>query len=304
MSEPLLLEGKPVAETILKTVRSESEKLSREHGIIPGLAVVLVGNDPASTTYVRSKEKKSEELGFTSLTYRLTEETTQEDLLELVTELNEDETVHGILVQSPLPSHIDYNTITLAIDPRKDVDGFHPVNVGKLVIGLDAPLPCTPAGVIEMLKYYRIPTSGARAVVVGRSNIVGKPLANLLMQKRDGGDATVTIAHSSTKDLREVTLEADILIAAIGRPRYITADMVKEGAVVIDVGINRVEDASAKKGYRVVGDVDFDNVAPKCSAITPVPGGVGVMTIAMLMNNTLRSAKGEFEERWSSEIVR
>lgn len=296
MSEPLLLEGKPVAEKILETVRSGSEKLSREQGIIPGLAVVLVGEDPASATYVRSKEKKSEELGFTSLTYRLPAETTQEELLELVEELNEDETVHGILVQSPLPSHIDYNTITLAISPRKDVDGFHPVNVGKLVIGLDAPLPCTPAGVIEMLKYYHIPTSGRRAVVIGRSNIVGKPLANLLLQKREGGDAIVTVAHSAARDLKEITLEADILIAAIGRPLFITPDMVKKGAVVIDVGINRVDDPGAKRGYRVVGDVDFDSVAPGCSAITPVPGGVGLMTIAMLMQNTLRSAQGEFGE--------
>lgn len=296
MSEPLLLEGKPVAEKILETVRSGSEKLSREQGIIPGLAVVLVGEDPASATYVRSKEKKSEELGFTSLTYRLPAETTQEELLELVEELNEDETVHGILVQSPLPSHIDYNTITLAISPRKDVDGFHPVNVGKLVIGLDAPLPCTPAGVIEMLKYYHIPTSGRRAVVIGRSNIVGKPLANLLLQKREGGDAIVTVAHSAARDLKEITLEADILIAAIGRPLFITPDMVKKGAVVIDVGINRVDDPGAKRGYRVVGDVDFENVAPRCSAITPVPGGVGLMTIAMLMQNTLRSAQGEFGE--------
>lgn len=296
MSEPLLLEGKPVAEKILETVRSGSEKLSREQGIIPGLAVILVGEDPASATYVRSKEKKSEELGFTSLTYRLPAETTQEELLELVEELNEDETVHGILVQSPLPSHIDYNTITLAISPRKDVDGFHPVNVGKLVIGLDAPLPCTPAGVIEMLKYYHIPTSGRRAVVIGRSNIVGKPLANLLLQKREGGDAIVTVAHSAARDLKEITLEADILIAAIGRPLFITPDMVKKGAVVIDVGINRVDDPGAKRGYRVVGDVDFDNVAPRCSAITPVPGGVGLMTIAMLMQNTLRSAQGEFGE--------
>lgn len=294
MSQPLLLEGKPVAEKILETVRSESEKLRNERGIIPGLAVVLVGDDPASATYVRSKEKKSEELGFMSLTYRLPADTTQEELLELVRELNDDTTVHGILVQSPLPAHINYNTITLAIDPRKDVDGFHPVNVGKLVIGLEAPLPCTPAGVIEMLKYYRIATSGKRAVVIGRSNIVGKPLANLLLQKREGGDAIVTVAHSAAKNLQEITLEADILIAAIGRPRYITADMVKEGAVVIDVGINRVDDPDAKKGYRVVGDVDFERVAPKSSAITPVPGGVGVMTIAMLMENTLRSAKGEF----------
>ncbi len=294
MSEPILLKGKPVADTILETVRVGTEQLKEEHGIVPGLAVVLVGDDPASATYVGSKERKSKVLGFKSVTHRLDADTSQADLLKLVEELNNDPTIHGILVQSPLPSHIDYNVVTLAIDPRKDVDGFHPVNVGKLVIGLDAPLPCTPAGVLEMLVYYDIATSGKRAVVIGRSMIVGKPLANLLLQKRKGGNAIVTVAHSAAEDLAAITREADIVIPAIGRPGYITADMIKEGAVVIDIGINRVEDATAKKGYRVVGDVDFESVAPKASAITPVPGGVGLMTIAMLMNNTLRSARGEF----------
>lgn len=296
MIEPILLKGKPVADTILDQVRRDVEELKDRRGITPGLSVVLVGDDPASATYVASKERKSRELGLNSDTYRLPAETTEEELLDLVDRLNNDPSVHGILVQSPLPPHIDYNRITLAINPVKDVDGFHPVNVGKLVIGLPGPLPCTPAGVIEMLKHYNIATDGKRAVVVGRSNIVGKPLANLLAQKREGGNAVVTIAHSAAEDLGAITREADILLVAIGRPNFIGADMVKEGAVVIDVGINRVDDPGAKKGYRVVGDVNFDEVAPRCTAITPVPGGVGLMTIAMLMRNTVSSARGDFDE--------
>ncbi len=283
-----------MADAILQRVAEGARLLKEEKGIVPGLTVILVGEDPASATYVASKEKKSKELGFTSTTHRLPADTSEADLLALVTTLNEDPTVHGILVQSPLPRHIDYNRVTLAIDPSKDVDGFHPVNVGKLVIGLNAPLPCTPAGVLEMLKYYDIETSGKRAVVVGRSNIVGKPLANLLLQRREGGNAIVTVAHSAAEDLGSLTREADLLFVAIGRPNFITADMVKEGAVVIDVGINRIDDSSRDRGYRVVGDVDYSEVRGKCSAITPVPGGVGLMTIAMLMENTLRSAQGEF----------
>ncbi|MCB0712490.1 MAG: bifunctional methylenetetrahydrofolate dehydrogenase/methenyltetrahydrofolate cyclohydrolase FolD [Ignavibacteriae bacterium] len=296
MSEPIILKGKPVADAILDQVARDVNYLKEERGITPGLSVVLVGDDPASATYVGSKERKSRELGLNSVTYRMPENTSEEELLDLVERLNNDPTVHGILVQSPLPSHIDYNKITLAINPVKDVDGFHPVNVGKLVIGLPGPLPCTPAGVVEMLKYYKVATSGKRAVVVGRSNIVGKPLANLLAQKRDGGNAIVTIAHSAADDLGAITREADILLVAIGRPNFIGSDMVKEGAVVIDVGINRVDDPDAKRGYRVVGDVDYNQVAPKCSAITPVPGGVGLMTIAMLMQNTIASARGDFNQ--------
>ncbi|MGE3800172.1 MAG: bifunctional methylenetetrahydrofolate dehydrogenase/methenyltetrahydrofolate cyclohydrolase FolD [Candidatus Kapaibacterium sp.] len=296
MSEPIVLKGKPVADAILDQVARDVNYLKEERGVTPGLSVVLVGDDPASATYVASKERKSRELGLNSATYRMPENTSEEELLNLVEELNNDPSVHGILVQSPLPSHIDYNKITLAINPVKDVDGFHPVNVGKLVIGLPGPLPCTPAGVVEMLKYYKIATSGKRAVVVGRSNIVGKPLANLLAQKRDGGNAIVTIAHSAADDLGAITREADILLVAIGRPNFIGSDMVKEGAVVIDVGINRVDDPDAKRGYRVVGDVDYDQVAPKCRAITPVPGGVGLMTIAMLMQNTVASARGDFDQ--------
>ena len=294
MSEPLRLRGRPVADAILERVAEGAAALKEEKGIVPGLTVVLVGDDPASATYVRSKEEKSRSLGFNSTTHRLSAETSEEDLLELVASLNADPDVHGILVQSPLPRHIDYNKVTLAIDPSKDVDGFHPGNVGRLVIGLEAPLPCTPAGVVEMLKYYEIETSGKRAVVVGRSNIVGKPLANLLLQRREGGNAIVTVAHSGADDLGAITREADLLFVAIGRPHFITADMVKDGAVVVDVGINRIDDPSRERGYRVVGDVDYKNVREKCSAITPVPGGVGLMTIAMLMQNTLRSARGDF----------
>lgn len=295
-NDVLLMKGRPVADAILDEVAQGATALKEEKGIVPGLTVILVGDDPASATYVRSKERKSEQLGFNSTTHTLPADTSQEDLIALVEQLNADKSVHGILVQSPLPSHIDYNAVTLAISPAKDVDGFHPRNVGKLVIGLDAPQPCTPAGVIEMLKYYEIETSGKEAVVVGRSNIVGKPMANLMMQRRDGGNAIVTVAHSAAADLGAITRRADILVVAIGRPRFITADMVKEGAIVIDVGINRVDDPEAKKGYRVVGDVDFDGVRNKCAAITPVPGGVGLMTIALLMRNTLRSAQGEFSE--------
>ncbi|MCE2503513.1 MAG: bifunctional 5,10-methylenetetrahydrofolate dehydrogenase/5,10-methenyltetrahydrofolate cyclohydrolase [Chlorobi bacterium] len=294
MNEPILLKGKPVADAILDGVRQEIEKLKAEKGIIPGLSVVLLGDDPASATYVASKERKSKELGLNSQTHRLPAETSQEELLELINNLSNSPAVHGILVQAPLPGHIDYNAITLAIDPRKDVDGFHPVNVGRLVIGLPGPLPCTPAGIVEMLKFYSIATQGKRAVVVGRSMLVGKPLSNLLAQKREGGNAIVTIAHSAAEDLGAITREADILAVAIGRPKFLGPDMVKDGAVVIDVGINRVDDPEAKKGYRVVGDVDFDAVAPKSMAITPVPGGVGVMTIAMLMQNTIASARGDF----------
>lgn len=294
MAQPLIIDGKTVSNAILERVRAEADALTAERGIRPGLAVVLVGDDPASVTYVRAKGRACERLGFHSVTHRLSADTSQQELIALVKTLNADAFIHGILVQSPLPDHFDYEQVVETIDYRKDVDGFHPVNVGRMVIGLPAQESCTPAGVLEMLKYYGIPTSGQRAVVIGRSNIVGKPLANMMMQKRDGGNAIVTVAHSAAKDLTAITREADILIAAIGRPRYITADMVKEGAVVIDVGINRVDDPSAERGYRLVGDVDFDDVAPKCSAITPVPGGVGMMTIAMLMMNTLRSARGDF----------
>ena len=294
MHDTTIIDGKTVAAAIEASIKADAELLAAQRGIIPGLAVVLVGNDPASATYVRSKGKACARLGFYSATHMLPEETTEAELLALITELNADERVHGILVQSPMPKHINPDHVVLAIDPRKDVDGFHPANVGRLVIGLPSPEPCTPSGVIAMLKHYGIATRGKRAVVVGRSMLVGKPLANLLLRKGEGGDAIVPVAHSAAGDLGSITRQADILVAAIGRPGYITPDMVKPGAVVIDVGINRVEDPATEKGYRIVGDVDFDAVAPVASAITPVPGGVGLMTIAMLMNNTLRSAQGAF----------
>jgi methylenetetrahydrofolate dehydrogenase (NADP+)/methenyltetrahydrofolate cyclohydrolase len=290
---PELLYGKPVAESVLQHVREESARLHAERHITPGLAVVLVGDDDASATYVRSKARMCETLGWKSVVERHPATMTEQELLDLVAALNADDSIHGILVQSPIPPHIDYERVVQMIDPRKDVDGFHPVNVGRMVIGLPAQESCTPAGVLEMLVHYGIETSGRRVVIAGRSNIVGKPIANMMLQKRRGGNAIVTVAHTGAADLGAITREADILIVAIGRPRLVTADMVKDGAVVIDVGINRIDDPGSAKGYRLVGDVDFDGVAPKTTAITPVPGGVGPMTIAMLMLNTLRSARGD-----------
>lgn len=287
-----LLYGKPVAESILQRVRDETAVLAGR-GITPGLAVVLVGDDPASATYVRSKARMCESLGWKSVVERRDADTTEVELLALVRALDEDDSIHGILVQSPIPSHIDYERVIETISPRKDVDGFHPINVGRMVIGLPSQESCTPAGVLEMLVHYGIETSGQRVVIAGRSNIVGKPIANMMLQKRRGGNAIVTVAHTGASDLGAITREADILIVAVGRPRLVTADMVKEGAVVIDVGINRVDDPTTERGYRLVGDVDYEAVSPKCRAITPVPGGVGPMTIAMLMHNTLRSARGD-----------
>lgn len=264
----------------------------KARGITPGLAVVLVGENPASLAYVRRKDKVGLELGIYSRKIELPAATTRAELLKVVADLNGDPAIHGILVQSPLPDHIDEAAIVRAIDPRKDVDGFHPENVAKLALDDSSGfVPCTPLGCQRLLVEAGVETSGARVVVLGRSMIVGKPMALLLMARGKGGDATVTVAHSRSKDLPAITREADILIAAIGRPGFVTADMVREGAVVIDVGINRVEDASAKRGYRIVGDVDFEAVAPKCAAITPVPGGVGPMTIAMLMANTVTAAE-------------
>jgi len=281
------IDGKAIAEKFNLQTKSRAAEL-RARGITPGLAVVLVGQDPASVFYVRQKDKVSQELGFYSRKIELPAETTQAELLKIVEELNHDPQIHGILVQSPPPKHIDEAAIVLALDPHKDVDGFHPINVAKLA--MDDPtgfVPCTPLGCVKLLEESGIETAGKHAVVLGRSMIVGKPMALLLMRKGKGGDATVTVCHSRTQDIAAVTAQADILIAAIGRAEYVKPEFVKEGAVVIDVGINRVEDASAAKGYRVAGDVEFATVAPKCSAITPVPGGVGPMTIAMLMHNTL-----------------
>jgi methylenetetrahydrofolate dehydrogenase (NADP+)/methenyltetrahydrofolate cyclohydrolase len=283
-----IIDGKAVAEKVINECREEIAVL-KERGITPGLAVVLIGDDPASKVYVGSKARKCKELGIHSVKIELPADATQEEVMQVVEDLNNDEKVDGILVQSPPPAHIDEDAIVRAIDPAKDVDGFHPVNVAKLV--LEDPtgfIPCTPHGCMRLLQDAGVETSGAEAVVIGRSMIVGKPMALLLMGK--SGNATVTVAHSRTKDLAEVCRRADIIVAAIGRPEFVTADMVKDGAVVIDVGINRVEDSSAKRGYRLVGDVAYDEVAPKCSAITPVPGGVGPMTIAMLIKNTVIAA--------------
>ncbi|MFZ4775337.1 MAG: bifunctional methylenetetrahydrofolate dehydrogenase/methenyltetrahydrofolate cyclohydrolase FolD [Terrimicrobiaceae bacterium] len=285
------IDGAAVAAKVQEETKKRAEILI-SRGIRPGLAVVLVGDDPASRAYVRSKDKKAADLGFHSVKKELPASTTQAELLAVVEELNNDPSVHGILVQSPPPPHIDEAEIVRAIDPRKDVDGFHPVNVAKLV--MDDPtgfVPCTPLGCIRLLQEAGIETSGRRAVIVGRSMIVGKPMALLLMRRGPGGDATVTVAHSRSKDLAAITREADIVIAAIGRANFLGADHIREGATVIDVGINRVEDPSSPKGYRLVGDVDYEAVAPRCAAITPVPGGVGPMTIAMLMSNTVTAAE-------------
>ena len=280
-----------MAEKVLADCRRDIEEL-KARGVTPGLAVVLVGDDPASRAYVRSKDKKCRDLGLHSVKLELPDNTSQEELLAVVARLNDDPAIHGILVQSPPPKHIDEASIVRAISPSKDVDGFHPVNVAKLA--LEDPsgfVPCTPLGCQPLLIEAGIETKGAHAVVVGRSMIVGKPMALLLMAKGAGGDATVTVAHSRTRDLAEITRQADIVIAAIGRPNFIRAEHVKEGAVVIDVGINRVDDPTRERGYKLVGDVAFDEVAPKCRAITPVPGGVGPMTIAMLMANTVKACR-------------
>lgn len=286
-----LIDGKAVAATVEQETRVRIEAL-KARGITPGLAVVLVGEDPASQAYVRNKDRTCAALGMYSRKIELSATTTQEELLAVVAELNADPTIHGILVQSPPPKHIDERAVTEAIDPSKDVDGFHPVNVAKLAMEDSTGfVPCTPLGCQRLLIAAGIETAGAEVVVVGRSLIVGKPMSFLLMAKGQGGDATVTVAHSRTKDLAAVTRRADIVIAAIGRPKSLGADHIREGAVVIDVGINRVADPSTKSGYRLVGDVDFDAVAEKCAAITPVPGGVGPMTIGMLMSNTVTACE-------------
>ena len=287
---PNVINGTEIAKQIRDELAKEVATLMAR-GLVPGLAVVLVGEDPASQVYVRAKGRACEEAGMKSVTIRLPAETTESQLLDHVRRLNADESMHGILVQMPLPKHMDPDVVIRAIDPRKDVDGFHPINVGKLLIGeRDGFAPCTPAGVQELLVRSGVETNGAECVVIGRSNIVGKPMAALMAQDRPGANATVTVCHRHTRDLARHTREADILIVAAGRPEMVTPEMVKPGAVVIDVGINRVDDATAAKGYRLVGDVDFDGVSKVASLITPVPGGVGPMTIAMLLKNTVRAA--------------
>lgn len=288
-----LIDGKAVAAQIKREIAEEVEKIIANGGKRPHLAAILVGHDGGSETYVANKVKSCEECGFTSTLIRYEEDVTEEELLKKVDELNNDPDVDGFIVQLPLPKHIDEQKVTEAIDYRKDVDGFHPVNAGRLAIGLPCFLSATPNGIMELLARYNIDTKGKKCVVLGRSNIVGKPMANLMMQKSIPGDATVTVCHSHTQNIAEECRQADIIIAALGQPHFVKADMVKEGAVVIDVGTTRVPDATRKSGFRLCGDVDFDNVAPKCSYITPVPGGVGPMTIVSLMKNTLLAGKRE-----------
>jgi methylenetetrahydrofolate dehydrogenase (NADP+)/methenyltetrahydrofolate cyclohydrolase len=286
-----LINGRAIAEKVYVDLRREIAEL-KEKGVTPGLAVILVGDNPASRAYVRSKDRMCRELGLHSVKLELPESTTQTELLARVEEFNRDPSIHGILVQSPPPEHIDEAAIVRALDPRKDVDGFHPENVGKLVLNDPSGfVPCTPLGVQRLLLERNIDINGAHVVVIGRSMIVGKPLALLLMQKNKNGNATVTVVHSRSRDLAQITHSADIVIAAIGRAEFVKADHVREGVVIIDVGINRVKDAANERGYRLVGDVAFDEVSKKASAITPVPGGVGPMTIAMLMANTVKAAR-------------
>ena len=283
-----VIDGKAVAADIRAQVAKRVEALKAK-GVMPALSVILVGDNPASVSYVTGKQKALAEAGMVDKSIHLPETTSERELLDLIAKLNADPSVHGILVQLPLPKHINEEKVTLAIDPKKDVDGFHPVNMGNLLIGRKGFLPCTPHGVLILLERAGVQTNGARAAVIGRSNIVGKPMALLLSRKEY--NSTVTLCHTGTKDLAAITREADIIIAAAGRPNTVTADMVKEGAVVIDVGVNRVPDASKKSGFRLAGDVDYEAIKQKASVITPVPGGVGPMTIALLMQNTIEAAE-------------
>lgn len=288
-----IIDGKITAAAIKAEIKEEVERLVEQGVRRPHLAAILVGHDGGSETYVKNKVLACEACGFESTLLRFEDNITEEELLAEVNRLNQDETVDGFIVQLPLPAHISEQSVIEAIDYRKDVDGFHPINVGRMAIGLPCYISATPRGIIELLKRYEIPTSGRKCVVLGRSNIVGKPMAQLMMQK-EYGDSTVTVCHSRSANLKEECRQADIIIAAIGRPGFVTADMVKPGVVIIDVGTTRVPDATRKNGFRLSGDVDFENVAPLCSAITPVPGGVGPMTICMLMLNTLAAAKHEY----------
>jgi methylenetetrahydrofolate dehydrogenase (NADP+)/methenyltetrahydrofolate cyclohydrolase len=287
-----IISGTEIAKEIRVELKQEIAELKEKHGLTPGLATVLVGDDPASKVYVGQKDKSCNNLGIYSKMINLKKDTSEEDLLKLVDELNNDSTIHGILVQLPLPKHINETRVLYAIDPNKDVDGFHPVNVGKMVIGEKCFLPCTPHGVLELLSRSGVKTEGAEVVIVGRSNIVGKPVLNLMLQKRPSGNATVTLCHTRTKDISFHTRRADILIVATGHPKTVTGDMVREGVVVIDVGVNRIGKTSEGKAI-LVGDVEFDSVKEKAAAITPVPGGVGPMTIVMLMKNTVEAARNK-----------
>ena len=285
-----LIDGKSISADIRNELKHKINDLNKS-GIIPGLGVILVGDDPASKSYVSAKERACESIGIYSDDNRYSSKITEKDLLDKIESLNNDPKIHGILVQLPLPPHINSTLVLNAITPNKDVDGFHPVNVGKMMIGEDSFLPCTPHGIIQLLKRCNIETKGKHAVVIGRSNIVGKPIANMLFQKNMDTNATVTICHTSTNNLKDFTRTADIIIVASGQPNTLTSDMVKPGVVIIDVGVNRVEDVSKKNGFRLVGDVDFDGLFDVASAITPVPGGVGPMTITMLLYNTVKSAE-------------
>lgn len=287
-----LIDGKKIAAQIKRELAGEVVRLKAMGHKVPHLAAVLVGDDPASETYVASKVRACREVGFKSTELRYPAGLTEGQLLETISRLNRDDDVDGYIVQLPLPEHISEQKILLAIDPAKDVDGFHPCNVGKMTTGLPTYLPATPAGIMELLKRYGIETCGRHCVIIGRSNIVGTPMSVLMSRKAEHADCTVTLCHSRTRNIRDFTLQADILIVALGRPNFVTADMVREGAVVVDVGIHRIPSDKTKSGFRLVGDVDFENVAPKCSFITPVPGGVGPMTIVSLLQNTLRACKG------------
>lgn len=287
-----LIDGKKTAADIKAEIKAEVEQIVANGGKRPHLAAILVGHDGGSETYVAAKVKACEECGFKSTLQRFESDIDEETLLAKIDEFNRDSDIDGFIVQLPLPKHIDEQRVIRAVDPNKDVDGFHPVNVGRMALGLPTFVSATPAGIMELLKRYDIPTRGKRCVVLGRSNIVGKPMAILMMQKTNPGNATVTVCHSATPDIASITREADIIIAALGQPGFVTADMVKPGATIIDVGTTRVPDATRKSGWRLCGDVDFDSVAPLCSFITPVPGGVGPMTICSLMRNTLLAAKG------------
>ena len=288
-----LLDGKALSNTIKEEIKVEVDKITATGARAPHLAAVLVGDDPASQSYVRSKVRSCERVGFGSTLIHESSDISEDALLGIIADLNRNEEIDGFIVQLPLPRHIDEHKVTMAIDPKKDVDGFHPVNIGRMTIGLSAYLPATPFGIMQMLERNAIDTSGMECCILGRSNIVGTPMSILLSRKANPGNATVTMCHSRTRNIPEHTLRADLLIVAMGRPNFVTADMVKEGAVVVDVGINRVDAPERERGYKLVGDVDFENVAPKCSFITPVPGGVGPMTVTSLLMNTLRAYRKE-----------
>lgn len=285
------LNGKAVSKDILQRIKEEVDAYKADGKRVPGLAVIMAGNNAASASYVKNKIRSCNKVGFHSQHIHVDEDISQKELLELVSDLNTDETIDGFIVQLPLPDQIDVDEVISAIDPNKDVDGFHPVNVGNVTLGREAFVSATPNGIMEILKYYEIETEGKQALVIGRSNIVGRPMSILLSRSDNPGNATVTLAHSRTKNLKEIARQSDIIVVALGKANFLTADMVKDGAVIIDVGINRVDDATRKRGYRLVGDVDYDAVKKKAAAITPVPGGVGPMTVCSLLMNTLKSYK-------------